>query len=148
MSGCVKWEGPGPLRLPAEGSCQAVCKVVLEQPLPEEILMVEASSTHPLPAGLLLQSMVIPSSAVDVNQLNESLKEATIPVGTVLGCLCAIDIVTTGSNTVQPLASEKFDARLINYGQSPILEEWKARLCQQLLEKEQISSLYMSWMWA
>lgn len=74
--------------------------------------MVEASSAHLLPAGVLLQSMVIPSSAVDVNQLtilieNESLKEAAIPVGTVLGCLCAIDVVTMGSNTVQPLASIK-----------------------------------------
>lgn len=139
MTGCVKWEGPGPLRLPAQGSCQAVCKVVLEQPLPEEILMVEASSAHPLPAGVLLQSILIE---------NESLKEATIPVRTLLGCLCATDVVTTGSNTVQPLASEKFDASLINFGQSPILEEWKARLCQQLSEKEQMSSLYMSWTWA
>lgn len=131
--GCVKWEGPGPLMLPAGGSCQAVCKVVLEQPLPEEILMVEASSAHPLPAGLLLQSMIIPSSTVDVNELtvlieNESLKEVTIAVGTVLSCLCAIDVVMTGSSTVQPLASEKFDASLMNFGQSPSLEEWKAKL--------------------
>lgn len=31
--GCVRWEGPGPLTLPAGGSCNAICKVVLRQPL-------------------------------------------------------------------------------------------------------------------
>lgn len=109
--GCVKWEGPGPLKLPAGSSCKAICKAVLEQPLPNEILMVEASTTDPLPAGVLLQPMVIPSHAVGVNQLivlvqNESLKDATIPVGTVLGRLCITDVVTTV--TKQQPESEDF----------------------------------------
>lgn len=101
----MKWENPGSLLLLAGGSSKAICKVELQQPLPNDILMVEASTTNTLPAGMLLQSIVIPSNAVDVNKFtvivqNESLKDATIPVGTVLGRLCKTDV------------------------------EWKARLCQ------------------
>lgn len=93
--------------------------------------MVEASTTNTLPAGMLLQSIVIPSNAVDVNKFtvivqNESLKDATIPVGTVLGRLCKTDVATT----VPQSESEEFDASLIKFGESPVPEEWKARLCQ------------------
>lgn len=128
---CVKWENPGSLLLLAGGSSKAICKVELQQPLPNDILMVEASTTNTLPAGMLLQSIVIPSNAVDVNKFtvivqNESLKDATIPVGTVLGRLCKTDVATT----VPQSESEEFDASLIKFGESPVPEEWKARLCQ------------------
>lgn len=98
--GCVKWEGPGPLLLAAGSSCKAICKATLKQPLPNEILMVDASIANPFSAGVLLQPIVIPSNAVDTNQFivqvqNESLKDATIPIGTVFGCLCIADVVTT-----------------------------------------------------
>lgn len=89
---------------------------MLKEPLPDETLMVEASTTHPLPAGVLLQSMVIRSNAVDVNLLtvlvqNESLKDVTIPVSTVVGRLCFADVVTPESN--QQPESEEFDASTI-----------------------------------
>lgn len=45
--GCVKWEGPGPLIISAGNSRKAMCKVVLEQPMPNEIFMVETSIIHP-----------------------------------------------------------------------------------------------------
>lgn len=127
----MKWENPGSLLLLAGGSSKAICKVELQQPLPNDILMVEASTTNTLPAGMLLQSIVIPSNAVDVNKFtvivqNESLKDATIPVGTVLGRLCKTDVATT----VPRSESEEFDASLIKFGESPVPEEWKARLCQ------------------
>lgn len=98
--GCVKWEGPGSLLLTAGSSCKVICKATLKQPLPNEILMVEASSINPLPAGVLLQPLVIPSNAVDTNQFvvlvqNESFKDATILVGTIMGRLCIADVVTT-----------------------------------------------------
>ncbi|KAK1880667.1 Protein unc-79 like [Dissostichus eleginoides] len=114
--GCVKWEGPGPLTLPAGSSGKVICKVEIKQPLPNEILMVKASLTNPLPAGVLLQPMVIPSIAVDVNQFivlvqNESLKDATIPVGTVLGHLSVTDVVTTASKQ-QPLKPQSGKGKL------------------------------------
>lgn len=117
---------------------------MLEQPLPNEILMVEASTTNPLPAGVLLQSMVIPSNAVDVNQLtilvqSELLKNATIPVGTVLGHLCIADVTAVSSQ--QP-TSEEFDASSIKFGKSPVHEEWKTRLRQKLSERADVFSLH------
>ncbi|KAJ4941533.1 hypothetical protein JOQ06_011412 [Pogonophryne albipinna] len=142
--GCVKWEGPGPLTLPAGSSGKVICKVEIKQPLPNEILMVEASLTNPLPAGVLLQPMVIPSIAVDVNQFivlvqNESLKDATIPVGTVLGHLCVTDVVTTASKQ-QPVI-EDFNASSIDFGESPIPEVWKTRLRQKLSKRANVFSL-------
>lgn len=100
--GSVQLEGPSSLTLPAGGSGKVVCKVVLGKSLPNDILMVEASSTATLPSGILLQPMAIPSNAVDINRLtvlvqNESQKEVTIPVGAVLGHLCVTDVVTTMS---------------------------------------------------
>lgn len=96
----MKWGGPGPLHVLAGSSCEVFGKVELPQSMPDEILMVEACTTNPFPGGVLLQSMVIPSNAVNVNKLtvliqNESLKDANIPVGTILGCLCTTDVVTT-----------------------------------------------------
>ncbi|XP_007545199.2 paraneoplastic antigen Ma3 homolog, partial [Poecilia formosa] len=90
--GCIKWEGPGDLTFPAGSTCKASCRVDVEKPLPDDILVVESSTVNPLPAGVLLQAMVIPSNAVDVNQLtllfqNESLRDITVTAGTVVGCL-------------------------------------------------------------
>jgi hypothetical protein len=82
--------GPGSLTLPSGGECCAICEVELTKPLDQDLLMVEASPTVPLLSGVLLQPMVMPSSAVDEDHLtvliqNESLKDTVIPVGTVLG---------------------------------------------------------------
>lgn len=113
--------------------------------LPNGILIVEASSPATLPYGILLQPMAIPSNAVDMNQLtvlvqNESQKEVTIPVGAVLGHLCVTDVVTTMSK--QESMTEEFDASMINFGESPIPEGWKARLRQKLLERADVFSLH------
>lgn len=83
-------------------------------------------SYTPLPAGVLLQSIVIPSSAVDVNKLmvlvqNESLKDVTIPVGTVVGGLYITDVVTIMSDPQS--GSEEFNASLIYFGESPVPEQ-------------------------
>ncbi|KAI3361647.1 hypothetical protein L3Q82_002012 [Scortum barcoo] len=143
--GYVQLEGPSPLTLPAATSGKVVCKVVLGKSLPNDILIVEASTTASLPSGILLQPMVIPSNAVDMNQLtvlvqNESQNEGTIPVGAVLGHLCVTDVVTTISK--QKSATEEFDAGMINFGESPVPEGWKARLRQKLLERTDVFSLH------
>ena len=145
--GFVKWQGPGPLIIPAGCSCQAICKVEDDDSdilMVDEILMVEASSVSPLPAGVLLQPIVIPSFAVDANKFtvilqNESLKDATIPVGSIVGCLYTTDVVNTLSK--QQPASEEFDHSLLNFGDSPAPEEWKARLRQKLSERAEVFSL-------
>lgn len=82
---------------------------------------------------------------MDVNQFivliqNESLKDATIPVGTVLGHLCITDVVTTLSKQQQ--ATEEFDASSIDFGESPVPEEWKTRLRQRLSERADVFSLH------
>ena len=41
----------------------------------------------------------------------------------------------------QPV-SEEFDARLIHFGESPVLEEWKTRLCQRLSGRADVFSLH------
>lgn len=63
-----------------------------------EILMVEASDAEPLPAGALLQLVVVLKSAVQVVRFpilvhNVSKKEVNIPVGTLVGRLHPVDPV-------------------------------------------------------
>ncbi|KAK7898151.1 hypothetical protein WMY93_019004 [Mugilogobius chulae] len=141
--GFVKWEGPGSLTLSAGSSLKANCTVVLDQPLPKEILMVEASTNSPLPAEVFVQPMVIPSSAIEQSQCtvliqNESLKNVTLPVGTIIGRLCIADVVT--SLPSHESESRAFDTSQINFGESPVPETWKARLCQKLAERATVFS--------
>ncbi|XP_034560089.1 uncharacterized protein LOC117827597 [Notolabrus celidotus] len=142
--GFVKWEGPGPLTIPAGGSLKATCTVMLDQPLPKEILMVESSATNPLPAEVLLQPMVIPSSAIEDNRCmvliqNESLKNINLPVGTIVGRLCVADVVTTVP--CHQSKSEHFDTSQIDFGESPVPEQWKTSLRQKLAQRAAVFSL-------
>ena len=148
--GCVTWMGPGPLTVPAGGECRATCQVELDKPLGKGVLMVEAPGDVPLPAGVLLQPMVMPSVAVDVNRLtvlmhNESLRDTVLPVGTVIGHICPVDPVMSVSQpkTVSESAEKppELDPELIQFGDSPIPEQWKARLVQKLSERASVFSL-------
>lgn len=63
---------------------------------------------------------------MDVNKLmvlvqNESLKDVTIPVGTVVGGLYITDVVTIVSDPQS--GSEEFNASLIYFGESPAPEQ-------------------------
>lgn len=142
--GCVCWQGPGPLTLPPGGDCTAVCRVEYKLPVDKEILMVDSSPVAPLPAGVLFQPMVVPSEEVNVNHFriliqNESLTETAIPVGTVIGHMYLTDAVTSLSPS--KTADTEFDANLINFGDSPVSEEWKERLRQKLSTRSQVFSL-------
>lgn len=149
--GCVTWMGPGPLTLPAGGDHRAVCQVKLEKPLDKDVLMVDASPSTPLPAGVLLQPMVVPSSEVDVDHFpvlvrNESVRETVLPVGTVMGNLCAADpVMPVLPPNTKPKTEEKpkkFDARLLDFGDSPIPKQWKSRLQEKLSERASVFSLH------
>lgn len=77
----------------------AICRVELEEPLSKGILMVEASQTIPLPASVLLQPMVLPNSALEVDHFvvavqNQSSRDIVLPEGIVMGQLCTVDTVT------------------------------------------------------
>ncbi|KAJ8348558.1 hypothetical protein SKAU_G00271470 [Synaphobranchus kaupii] len=142
--GCVTWQGPGPLILPPGGDCSAACKVEYKHQVDKEILMVDSSPVAPLPAGVLLQPMVVPSEEVNVNHFrilvqNESLTETVITVGTVIGHMYLTDAVT--SLTPSKTGETEFDANLINFGDSPVSEEWKERLRQKLSTRSQVFSL-------
>lgn len=141
--GCVRWQGPGPLTLPPGGDVQAVCKVELKHAVDQEILVVDSSPIAPLPAGVTLLPMVVCSQAMDLNSFriqvkNDSLKETAIPVGTVMGRMSLVDSATT----ILPneTDSSEFDVSLINFGDSPISEEWKDRLREGLAKRSQVFS--------
>lgn len=143
--GCVKWIGPSPLVLPPGTTCQVNGKVEFTQPTEKEILMLDASPTKPLPAGVLLTSIVVPRYAVDPNQFtiqlyNELRKEATIPVGSLLGHLYSTDVLITIRNPEH--VSVELDDNQINFGDSPLPEEWKERLCKKLVHRADVFSLH------
>lgn len=149
--GCVQWMGPGPLTLPAGRDCRVLCRVKLDKPLDRNVLIVDASTIDPLPAGVLLQPMIVPSSEVDLNHFpvlvhNESIPDTVLPVGTVLGNLCSAD---PGMPAVQPQCKteteappSEFDYNLIDFGDSPIPEHWKSRLRSKLAERARVFSFH------
>lgn len=115
------------------------------QPVDKEILMLDASPTKSLPAGVLLTSIVVPRYAVNPNQFtvllrSESRKEATLSAGAVLGHMYITDVVTTIHRS-EP-ESDEFDANQINFGDSPLPEEWKERLRQKLAQRADVFSLH------
>lgn len=70
----------------------------------------------------------------------EELRDASITVCTVLGCLHTTHVVTT--TTDQQPDSVEFDVGLINCGDLPVPDEWKARLHQKVSEGANKLSLY------
>uniref|UniRef100_A0AAQ4P6T0 ribonuclease H n=1 Tax=Gasterosteus aculeatus aculeatus TaxID=481459 RepID=A0AAQ4P6T0_GASAC len=144
--GCVKWMGPCSLILPPAECCVS-CDVELKQPLKKDMLMVEASPTAPLPAGVLLQPMVIQSAAVEEGHftvliMNESRKDIVIPVGIVLGQLCHADPVVPSPKAGAETVPTKLDPELLQFGDSPIPHQWKERLRQKLCERAEVFSLH------
>lgn len=143
--GFVSWTGPGSLTLPPGGDFEAVCQVELKQPVEKKILMVDSSPTAMLPAGVFLQPIVIPGEAVNISSFrilvqNQSLKETVIPVGTVLGSMYTVDSVTT----IPPkqAVSSEFDKSLIDFGDSPVSEQWRERLRQKLTQRPHVFSMH------
>lgn len=143
--GCVKWPGPEPLSLSPRGEWCAKCEVEMTEPLEKTVLMIDASSVTSLPAGVLVQTVIVPSEAMENSQLlvplqNESMKKVTIPVGTVLGHLYLADPVSPSS--MSETVDEMIDPKLFNFGDSPIPAEWRERLEQKLSKRTKVFSLH------
>lgn len=69
MVGLVKWVGLGPLTLPPRSTSYAACKVMPNQPLANHVLLVKMPEDHQLPAGVLMPSLVLTLSSVNVDHL-------------------------------------------------------------------------------
>lgn len=143
--GCVTWQGSNPLSLPPGKDLQITCKVHFQQTVGKEILMFDSSPLAPLPGDVLLQPMVVPANAVQVNSFrilvqNQSARETIIPVGTVMGHLYRTEsVISMPSKAPETTA---FDSSQIDFGDSPVPEEWKDRLRQKLAERSHVFSVH------
>lgn len=62
--GCVKWQGPEPLTLPPRGGCCVKCELEVTESSDVTALMVDASAVTSLPAGVLVQTIMVPIQAI------------------------------------------------------------------------------------
>ncbi|KAL6463768.1 hypothetical protein MHYP_G00281590 [Metynnis hypsauchen] len=141
----VKWPGPGPLVVPAASEHIAVCKVQETQPLGKSILITERASSFVFPTSVLVQPTVLFSSALDKNNFlvllrNESLRDVSVPAGTVLAHLQMADTVTVAQASESKVPPQ-IDPLLFDFADSPIPEEWKKRLSNKLAKRVNVFSL-------
>ncbi|XP_057684821.1 uncharacterized protein LOC130911119 [Corythoichthys intestinalis] len=143
-AGRVRWMGPGPLLLSPDKAMQIVCKVDLKHPVEQEILMMDTAPVTTLPADVFIHPMIVPSEALEINSFrilvkNESTRDISLPVGTVIGSMFHIDSV----ENIPPKEEtpSEFDASQINFGDSTISEQWKNRLRRKLAQKSHVFSV-------
>lgn len=140
----VKWFGPGPLVIPAGSEYVATCKVQEKQLVDDSILITKRAPSPALPPSVLVQPTVLFSKMMDKNKFlvllrNESLKDTSIPMGTVIAHLHVADMVTEIPNSTPDIPAE-VDKSLFNFGDSPVPSEWKERLSQKLAQKSNVFS--------
>lgn len=143
--GQIKWKGPGSLSIAPGAKYYAKCKVERQSAPSKDLVLIDAPTAQLLPAGLLVQPGVLSDTDIDDNRFtvliqNESKKTTSIPVGTVVAEMYAVDTVTP----LQPSdhTAETIDPSLFSFGDSPIPEEWKKRLQQRLAERRNVFSLH------
>ncbi|KAL6478669.1 hypothetical protein MHYP_G00121020 [Metynnis hypsauchen] len=144
LVGEVRWQGPGPLTIAPWVERYIACSVEPIQSLFKEILLIETPSSLALPPGVVIQPVVFPPSEIKAKSLkvllhNESLKDASIPVGTVIAHMYSTDTVAVAHKSDG--RPEKLDPSLFDFGQSPIPENWKNRLSNKLAERPNVFSL-------
>ncbi|XP_038141331.1 uncharacterized protein LOC119783754 [Cyprinodon tularosa] len=142
--GQIRWKGPGLLSIAPGAKCYATCTVEKQIDPGKDLILIEAPTAPLLPAGLLVRPGVLPDTDVDksctVLIQNESKRTTSIPVGTVVAEMFAVDTVTP----VQPSDPKTgdLDPSLFNFGNSPIPEEWKRRFQQKLAKRQKVFSLH------
>lgn len=142
--GEVKWVDPGPLVIPPQTETCVSGQLVRTDLLGKDIYLVEAPEGNVLPEGVLVPPVVVPFSAIEANHFrvlirNDTLKEKSIPTGTVLARVYATDTVreTRSVPNVHPV----IDPKLFDFGDSPVPQEWKDRLSQKLSQRVNVFSL-------
>ncbi|XP_056457197.1 uncharacterized protein LOC130391037 [Gadus chalcogrammus] len=143
--GQIKWKGPGSLSIAPGAKYYATCKVERQSAPSKDLVLIDAPTDQLLPTGLLVQPGVLSDANIDNNSFtvliqNESKKTTSIPVGTVVAEMYAVDTVTP----VRPsdLTAETIDPSLFNFGDSPIPKGWKSQLQQKLAERRNVFSLH------
>lgn len=142
--GQVKWKGPGPLSIAPGERRYATCQVERQTPMSKDIVLVEAPAMHQLPSGVFVQVSVLPSVDIDVNSFtvllhNDSQKPASIQAGTVIAEMHAVDTVILPQKASS--SANTLDPELFDFGDSPVPEEWKKRLSQELAKRRNVFSL-------
>uniref|UniRef100_A0A8C1GXL0 Gypsy retrotransposon integrase-like protein 1 n=1 Tax=Cyprinus carpio TaxID=7962 RepID=A0A8C1GXL0_CYPCA len=140
----VKWDGPNALIVPPRGEVYVDCTMEYEEPMKNDIFVVETTADDQLPGGLFIPSVVLPSSAINMNTLqlpvhNETFKEVAVPPGTVIAHMFPTDTVTE-TRRVRTM-SQTIDPTLFNFGTSAIPPEWERKLRQKLSERINVFSL-------
>lgn len=142
--GEIKWPGPGPLTIDPKGEQWASCKVEKTSFGSTDILLAEATEMFNLPAGVLVEPVVLPASHLDADSFrvllhNESKRKMAIPAGTVVAHLYTADTVTVPqqANPCQTI----LDPNFFDFGTSPIPETWKDRLKHMLAARRNVFSL-------
>ncbi|KAL1249378.1 hypothetical protein QQF64_020383 [Cirrhinus molitorella] len=143
-AGAVKWVGPDACIIPSRGETCAICSIESHQPLEKEIFMVESPLDDRLPAGLFIVPVVLPSAAVEENKVkvlikNETGKDITLPVGTVLAHMFHTDTVTAASES--PSKHKMIDPKLFDFSKSSIPKQWENRLRHKLAERGNVFSV-------
>lgn len=139
--GQIKWKGPDPLSITPDAKYYATCKVDRQRVPSKDLVLIDAPTAQSLPTGVLVQPRVLSDADIDSNSFNvliqnESKRTTSIPVGTVIAEMYAVDTVTP----IQPsdLTAETVDPNLFDFGDSPIPEEWKSQLWQKLAERRNV----------
>lgn len=143
--GQIKWKGPGLLSIAPGVKYYATCKVERHSAPSKDLVLIDAPTEQLLPAGLLVQPGVLSDASIDNNSFtvliqNESKRATSIPVGTIVAEMYAVDTVT--SVRLSNLPAETLDPSLFNFGDSHIPEEWKSRFQQKLAERRNVFSLH------
>ncbi|KAK0136928.1 Paraneoplastic antigen Ma2 [Merluccius polli] len=97
--GQIKWKGPGSLAIAPGAKYYATCKVERQSASSKDLVLIDAPTDQLLPTGLLVQPGVLSDADIDNNSFtvliqNESKKTTSIPVGTVVAEMYAVDTVT------------------------------------------------------
>lgn len=135
--GQVKWEGPGTFNVPSCGERYPLYKVKSDKPSRKDIFLIETLSIDPLPAGLFVSPVVLPSSVVDVNNFrvlihNETSKDFSIPAGTVIAHVFLTDTVTIAHGVQE--SKRLINPELFNFGEANIPAAWERKLGLKLAE--------------
>ncbi|KAL1271694.1 hypothetical protein QQF64_030710 [Cirrhinus molitorella] len=141
--GKVRWIGPGDCVVPPKGGVYVACQMESAKPLRTEIFVVDTAEEDSLPAGTFITPVVLPSSAINGENLqvlvhNETSKNISIPAGTVVANVYPTDTLSVPARVSN--SSKVIDPALFDFGESSIPKAWELRLRQKLSARGDVFS--------